>query len=274
MTPCTYSAHIHMHTFKYTHTQNWLFCMNAKYSWSFCANHVCCIQMSHWLTGTRSQADICHPPICQQPLLAIFSCANCFQLPSWFFFFFRIRRTEVPEDPPASPVIRRKLKIKIVSPRSPVSDTFTEVIKWLNFKKCILHIRWEIVSPAVCILSDAWEQPWSNKWFHPVTAVYSDKGQRTQRRGCQGNMVIEGKRQMCALHAHTYALAHSSSMTALPGLRIFNLWGLWQHYSIVIRGNGKGLRARLRAEHRGDVMHCSTHCRCMCTSFSGVMCMI
>lgn len=64
---------------------------------------------------------------------------------------------------------------------------------------------------------------------------------KEHRHGCQGNMVIEGKRQMCArTHIRTYALTHSLSVTAWPGFRIFNLRGLWQCYSIVIRGDGEG----------------------------------
>lgn len=31
--------------------------------------------------------------------------------------------------------------------------------------------------------------------------MHSDKGQRAQKHGCQGNMVIEGKKLMCA-YAH------------------------------------------------------------------------
>lgn len=39
--------------------------------------------------------------------------------------------------------------------------------------------------------------------------MHSDKGRRTQRHGCQGNIAIEGKRQMCAYrparsHTHSF----------------------------------------------------------------------
>lgn len=44
------------------------------------ANHNCCIQMSDRLTGTPFLADICHPPNCQWPHLAIFfPSAKCFR---------------------------------------------------------------------------------------------------------------------------------------------------------------------------------------------------
>lgn len=63
----------------------------------------CCIQMSDGLTGTPSLTDICHPPICQWPLLAIFSSVNCSRrsLPSCFFVS-GIRGALGPKDAPAS----------------------------------------------------------------------------------------------------------------------------------------------------------------------------
>lgn len=74
---------------------------------------------------------------------------------------------------------------------------------------------------SVCF-GGACGQPWSDKWFHPVTALYSDKGQRTQRRGCQGNVVIEGKRQMCAYtlsHVRTHSLPVNDSFAWLEDIQ-------------------------------------------------------
>ena len=57
---------------------------------ALCKQTCCCIQMSDRLTGTLSLTDICNPPICLWPLLAIFSSVNCLRqsLTSCFFFLW------------------------------------------------------------------------------------------------------------------------------------------------------------------------------------------
>lgn len=118
---------------------------------------------------------------------------------------------------------RSQPEYKTGAPGSPVSGVFINVIKGLHrassemllfvasngsFFMLNTYIAFWVFQ--LCFLCGACEQPWSDKWFHPVTALYSDKGRRTQRRGCQGNMVIEGKRQMCA---YTHSRAHTHSLT-------------------------------------------------------------
>lgn len=191
--------------------------------------------MSDRLTGMFFITDICHPPICQWPLLAIFSSlliargSRC-HLAS---FFSGIRGAQGPKDVPASPDEETAARIQNRHTRESrewhvhkchkkdgVEDDQTRSFPALNGDNEDEIVNFQL-RLSVCF-GGACGQPWSDKWFHPAAALYSDKGQRTQRRGCQGNMVIEGKRQMCAYtltHVRTHSLLVNDSFARLEDIQ-------------------------------------------------------
>lgn len=92
--------------------------------------------MSHRLSGTISSTDICHAPICQWPLQAIFLlCLLLVALTTILLIFCFFSSSLGLEglggakmnQPPL--VNRRSLEYKTDTPGSPVSDTFINVMK-------------------------------------------------------------------------------------------------------------------------------------------------